>query len=95
MQESKIIFRSFAIRNSHFDVLTTYNDTAAYLEIPGYLSAAADSENPVECGGFSEHLMMMIGEVFHGLDRFEKMSEIYLDSEACNTLLKMSSKNGR
>ena len=40
--------RSFAIRNSHFDVLTTYNDTSAYLEIPGYLSSAADPENPVQ-----------------------------------------------
>ena len=76
-------------------MLTTYNDTAAYLEIPGYLSAAADPENPIQYGGFSEHLMMMIGEVFHGLDRFEKMSEIYLDSEACNTLLKMSNNRNR
>jgi hypothetical protein len=73
-------FRSFAIRNSHFDVLTTYNDTSAYLEIPEYLSAAADPENPVQYGGFSEHLMMMIGEVFRSLDRFERMTEIYLVS---------------
>ena len=46
-------------------------------------------------GGFSEHLMMMVGEVFRGLDRFERMTEIYLDSEACNTLLKMSNSFNR
>jgi hypothetical protein len=72
-------------------VLTTYNDTTAYLEIPGQLSAAAGLENPVECGGFSEHLMVMLREVFRGLDAFERMTEIYLDSEACNTLLQVSS----
>ena len=39
--------------------------------------------------------MMMIGEVFRGLNRFERMTEIYLDSEACNTLLKMSNQYNR
>ena len=39
--------------------------------------------------------MMMVGEVFRGLDRFERMTEIYLDSEACNTLLKMSNSFNR
>jgi hypothetical protein len=63
VKDTNIISRSFAIRNSHFDVLTTYQDTTPYLEIPGYLSAVADPDNPIQYGGFSEHLVPTIFKI--------------------------------
>ena len=50
--------RSYAMKNSMFEVLTMHDETMLYLEIPGWLSEA--SEIGYQYGGFSEHLMMSI-----------------------------------
>ena len=61
------------------------------LEIPGWLSEASDIG--YQYGGFSEHLMMSLTDIFWSRDRFEKLTELCLGPEACSTIFKM--KNSR
>ena len=92
IQNTDLTSRTFAIRNNHFDVLTSYPETLHYLEIPGKLSGVAGSEYQYEYGGFSEHLMVAITDIFdYRFDSFPKMSEIILGREAINTMFKMKS----
>lgn len=86
-----IASRTYAMKNCHFDVLTMFDETTHYLEIPGALSEAAAADG-YQYGGFSEHLMMAVTDVFSNGDRFPKMTELFLGSEACNTLFKMNNK---
>ena len=68
--------RSYAMKNSMFEVLTMHDETMLYLEIPGWLSEASDIG--YQYGGFSEHLMLSITEIFYGLDKFPYMTEMIL-----------------
>lgn len=85
--------RSYAMKNSMFEVLTMHDETMLYLEIPGWLSEA--SEIGYQYGGFSEHLMMSITEIFNTRDKFPYMTEIILGHEACSTVFKMKNSYGR
>ena len=75
-----------------FEVLTMYEETMNYLEIPGWLSEA--SQIGFQYGGFSEHLMMSITDIFSTLDKFPKLTEICLGPEACSTMFKMGNSSG-
>jgi hypothetical protein len=72
----EIASRTYAMKNSMFQVLTMYDETMHYLELPGYLSEA--SEIGYQYGGFSEHLMMSLTDIFHVKDNFEKLTSICL-----------------
>jgi hypothetical protein len=94
IQNSDLTSKTFAIRNNHFDVLTSYPETLHYLEIPGKLSSVAGSEYQYEYGGFSEHLMVALTGIFDNqFGSFPKMTELILGREALNTMFKM--KNPR
>jgi hypothetical protein len=86
-----ILSRTYAMKNSMFEVLTSYDETMHYLEVPGWLSEASDIG--YQYGGFSEHLMMSLTDIFWSRDRFEKLTELCLGPEACSTIFKM--KNSR
>ena len=62
-----ILSRTYAMKNSMFEVLTSYDETMHYLEIPGWLSEASDIG--YQYGGFSEHLMMSLTDIFCFKDR--------------------------
>ena len=87
-----ILSRTYAMKNSMFEVLTMYEETMNYLEIPGWLSEA--SQIGFQYGGFSEHLMMSITDIFSTLDKFPKLTEICLGPEACSTMFKMGNSSG-
>ena len=57
-----------------FEVLTSYDETMHYLEVPGWLSEASDIG--YQYGGFSEHLMMSLTDIFCIRDKFEKLTEL-------------------
>ncbi len=57
---------------------------------PGYNYVDLEIES-MQYLGISEHLMLIISNVFCGLTRFEKMTEVVLGAEACNTMLVNSS----
>ena len=95
IQNTDVTSRTFAIRNNHFDVLTSYPETLHYLEIPDRLSDIADKEHQYEYCGFSENLMARLTDIFDNpMDSFPKMTEIVLGREALNTMFKMKSNNG-
>ena len=58
--------------------------------IPGWLSEASDIG--YQYGGFSEHLMMSLTDIFCIRDKFEKLTEICLGPEACSTIFKMKNR---
>ena len=90
IQNTDLTSRTFAVRNNHFDVLTSYPETLHYLEIPEKLSSVAGSEYRYEYGGFSEHLMVALAGIFDNqFNSFSKMTEIVLGREALNTMFKM------
>ena len=84
--------RTYAMKNSTFEILTSYEETMHYLEIPGWLSEASGIGH--QYGGFSEHLMMSLTDIFTTLDKFEKLTEICLGPEACSTMFRMKNQSG-
>ena len=78
--------------NSMFEVLTMYDETTHYLEVPGYLSE--DSGIGYQYGGFSEHLMMAITDIFMAQNQFDRLEQLVLGPEACNSFIKMKNSQG-
>lgn len=87
INNTNIRSRIFATQNHHFDVLTSFDETTQYLEIPGRLSEMVPDGK--QYWAFSEHLMMSLGQMFEGRT-FYKMTEIILGHEACNMGLRMT-----
>jgi hypothetical protein len=92
IQRTDIPSRSFAMKNHHFEFLTSYVETLEYLEVPGIISKAALGE---QLGAYQEHLMLVVSELFMFRDSFSRLTEIVLGREACNTAIEMKNKQGR